>query len=162
MTTCQKTKETAQQFLLRVLDARNKVFFDTQEEKSHDEYSAQLVQNMFLKTVEVYVTPHENESETKTLPAEVRELKSEFAKLKRNFAGKRLQQAPCFKKNRGRGRGQYQDQGYYHRQSDCQQCQAYGMGNNCQHCFNCRGIDHFRAQCTVQENSQQLFQGDEE
>ena len=107
-------------------------------------------------------TTHENESETKTLSAEVRELRSELAELKRNFAGKRMQQAPRFQKNRGRGRGQYQGQGYYRRQSGCRQCQANGIGNTCQHCFNCRGIDHFRAQCPVQENSQRLFQGGEE
>ena len=52
MTTTQASKETAQQFLLRALDARNKVFFATQEEKSSDEYPTQLVQNAFLKTVE--------------------------------------------------------------------------------------------------------------
>ena len=236
VTTCQKTKETAQQFLLRALDARNKVFFATQEEKSHDEYSTQLVQNTFLKTVETGLrdeslvtnlrpflrqggvtdeelmkhlndlatvqaerkaksfsapaerqqaaaanaasvdsetvkpqkpkiqkqTTHENESETKTLFAEVRELRSELAELKRNFDGKRLQQAPRFQKSRGRGRGQYQGQGYYRRKSGCRQCQANGIGNTCQHCFDCGGIDHFRAQCPVQENSQRLFQGGEE
>ena len=44
VTTAQSSKETAQQFLLRALDARNKVFFATQEEKSSDEYPTQLVQ----------------------------------------------------------------------------------------------------------------------
>ena len=52
VTTTQTSKEIAQQFLLRALDARNKVFFATQEEKSSDEYPTQLVQNTFLKTVE--------------------------------------------------------------------------------------------------------------
>lgn len=46
-----KAQKDRQQFLLRALDARNKVFFATQVEKSHDEYSTQLVQNTFLKTV---------------------------------------------------------------------------------------------------------------
>ena len=48
-------------------------------------------------------TTHENESETKTLFAEVRELRSELAELKRNFAGKRTQQAPRFQKTEGEG-----------------------------------------------------------
>ena len=52
VTTSQKPRETPQQFLLRALDARNKVFFASHEEKSVDEYSKQLVQNTFLKTVE--------------------------------------------------------------------------------------------------------------
>eukprot|EP00794_Sanderia_malayensis_P014654 gene14654-16172_t len=55
VTNCQKPKETPQQFLLRAMDARNKVFFASTEEKSEEksaEYSKQLVQNTFLKTVE--------------------------------------------------------------------------------------------------------------
>ena len=52
VTITQTSKEAMQQFLLRALDARNKVFFATQEEKSVDKYPTQLVQNTVLKTAE--------------------------------------------------------------------------------------------------------------
>ena len=50
--TCQQPKESAQQFLLRLLDFRNKVIFASQEEESQFEYSLKLVQNTFLKSLE--------------------------------------------------------------------------------------------------------------
>ena len=228
VTTNQMQKETAQQFLLRALDARNKVSFANQEEKSSNEYPTQLVQNTFLKTVETglrdeslvtnlrpflrqggitdedlmknlndlatvqaerkaksfsatacpravaanvacvdsdSVTPltkkhlkyRENETDTKALSAEVRELKSELAELKRTFIGNRVQQAPRFYKHRGQGRGQNHGQRYNRRQIGCRQCQSTGMGNTCQHCFKRGDINHFHAQCRLQENSQRLF-----
>ena len=49
--TCQQPKESIQQFLLRLLDFRNKVIFASQEE-SQFEYSLKLVQNTFLKSLE--------------------------------------------------------------------------------------------------------------
>ena len=49
--TCQQPKESAQQFLLRLLDFRNKVIFASQEEESQFEYSLKLVQNTFLKSL---------------------------------------------------------------------------------------------------------------
>ena len=52
VTTCQGPRESAQQFLLKILDARNKVYFATQEENTHAEYSAALVQKSFLKAFE--------------------------------------------------------------------------------------------------------------
>ena len=52
VTTCQGPRETAQQFLLKILDARNKVYFATQEENTQAEYSAALVQKSFLKSFE--------------------------------------------------------------------------------------------------------------
>ena len=52
VTTCQQPKESAQQFLLRLLDSRNKVLFASQEEGSQFEYSQKLVQNMFIKLLE--------------------------------------------------------------------------------------------------------------
>ncbi len=47
--TCQGSKETPQQYLLRALDARNKVLFAGKEEGNGQDYSHQLVQNAFLK-----------------------------------------------------------------------------------------------------------------
>ena len=235
VTTTQTSKETAQQFLLRALDARNKVFFATQEEKSSDEYPTQLVQNTFLKTVETglrdeslvtnlrpflrqggitdeelmkhlndlatvqaerkaksFSAPahpraaaanaecidpelplkntknqrqRENDCITKTLSAEVKELKSELEELKQNFVGK-CPNPPRFQNNRGQGRRQYQRYGQYQRYSrreiGCPQCRSIGKGNTCQHCFKCGDINHFQAQCPLQENFQRLFQGDEE
>ena len=52
LTTCQGTKETAQQYLLRALDARNKVLFASKEEDNGQDYSHFLVQNAFLKAFE--------------------------------------------------------------------------------------------------------------
>ena len=52
LTTCQGTKETAQQYLLRALDARNKVLFASKEEDNGHDYSQLLVQNAFLKAFE--------------------------------------------------------------------------------------------------------------
>ncbi len=52
VTHCQAPTETAQQFLLRTLDARNKVLFATQEENVQAEYTNQLVQKSFLKSFE--------------------------------------------------------------------------------------------------------------
>eukprot|EP00794_Sanderia_malayensis_P002016 gene2016-2293_t len=52
VTSSQEPKETPEQFLLRALDACNKVLFGAQEETSQGAYSQQLVQNTFLKTVE--------------------------------------------------------------------------------------------------------------
>ena len=52
VTTVQEPKETAQQFLLRLLDARNRVFFASKEECAESEYSSQLVENSFLKAFE--------------------------------------------------------------------------------------------------------------
>ena len=52
VTTCQQPKESAQQFLLRLLDSRNKVLFASQEEGSQFEYSQKLVQNTFIKSLE--------------------------------------------------------------------------------------------------------------
>ena len=50
--TCQQPKESAQRFLLRLLDFCNKVIFASQEEESQFEYSLKLVQNTFLKSLE--------------------------------------------------------------------------------------------------------------
>ena len=52
VTTCQQPKESAQQFLLRLLDSRNKVLFASQEEGSLFEYSQKLEQNTFIKSLE--------------------------------------------------------------------------------------------------------------
>ena len=52
VTTCQQPKESAQQFLLRLLDYHNKVLFASQEEGSQFEYSQKVVQNMFIKSLE--------------------------------------------------------------------------------------------------------------
>ena len=52
VTMCQQPKESAQQFLLRLLDSRNKVLFASQEEGSQFEYSQKLVQNTFIKSLE--------------------------------------------------------------------------------------------------------------
>ena len=52
VTTCQQPKESAQQFLLRLLDSRNKVLFASLEEGSQFEYSQKLVQNTFIKSLE--------------------------------------------------------------------------------------------------------------
>ena len=52
VTTCQQPKESAQQFLLRLLDSRNKVLFASQEEGSQFEYSQKLVRNTFIKSLE--------------------------------------------------------------------------------------------------------------
>ena len=50
--TCQQPKESAQQFLIRLLDCRNKVLCALKEEGSQFEYSLKLVQNTFLKSLE--------------------------------------------------------------------------------------------------------------
>ena len=52
VTTVQGQKETAQQFLLRMLGARNKVLFAAHEESAEDEYSHQLVSKSFFKALE--------------------------------------------------------------------------------------------------------------
>ena len=52
VTTCQQPKESAEQFLLRLLDSRNKVLFASQEKGSQFEYSQKLVQNTFIKSLE--------------------------------------------------------------------------------------------------------------
>ena len=49
---CQQPKESAQQFLLRLLDSRNKVSFASQQEGSQFEYSQKLMQNTFIKSLE--------------------------------------------------------------------------------------------------------------
>ena len=43
--TCQQPKETAEQFLIRLLDYQNKVLFASKEEGLQFEYSLKLVQN---------------------------------------------------------------------------------------------------------------------
>ena len=50
---CQQPKESAQQFLLRLLNFRNKVIFASQEEELQFENSLKLVQNTFLKSLEM-------------------------------------------------------------------------------------------------------------
>ena len=50
--TCQQPKESAQQFLLCLLDFHNKVILASQDEESQFEYSLKLVQNIFLKSLE--------------------------------------------------------------------------------------------------------------
>ena len=52
VTTVQEPKETAQQFLLRLLDSRNRVSFASKEENAESEYSSQLVEKSFLKAFE--------------------------------------------------------------------------------------------------------------
>ena len=52
VTAIQDPKETAQQFLLHLLDARNRVFFAAKEERAEGEYSSQLVEKSFLKAFE--------------------------------------------------------------------------------------------------------------
>ena len=47
VTAIQDPKETEQQFLLRLLDARNRVFFTSKEERVEAEYSTQLVEKSF-------------------------------------------------------------------------------------------------------------------
>ena len=49
---CQKPKESVQQFLLRIMDARNKVVFDSKEADTDFNYGSQLIQNTFLKALE--------------------------------------------------------------------------------------------------------------
>ncbi len=250
VTSTQKPKETPQQFVLRALDARNKVFFASQEEKCANEYSSQLVQNTFLKTVETglrdeslitnlrpilktsgvtdeelmknineltttqaerkakgnlstdrqkiaaaqaefLVTNPEKDKPPKIqqtqkaekvqnsttnlqqqLEAQVQELKSELASLRRSFQGPSRYQpetptlGPRFQnyrgRGRGRGRGQFQTR---FQQYGCRACQAGGFGNTCQHCFKCGNIGHVRSQCPTNEqpgNANRLLQGGEE
>ena len=52
VTAIQDQKETAQQFLLRLLDARNRVVFASKEDGVESEYSSQLVEKSFLKAFE--------------------------------------------------------------------------------------------------------------
>ena len=52
VTTVQEPRETAQQFLLRLLDSRNRVSFTSKEENAESEYSSQLVEKSFLKAFE--------------------------------------------------------------------------------------------------------------
>ncbi len=47
----QRSKETPQSFLIRVLDLRQKIIFASQEDESGLKYDPALVQNMFLHTV---------------------------------------------------------------------------------------------------------------
>ena len=49
---CQKPKESVQQFLLRIMDARNKVVFASKEADTDFNYCCQLIQNTFLKALE--------------------------------------------------------------------------------------------------------------
>jgi hypothetical protein len=51
-TMCQKPKESVQQFLLRIMDARNKVVFAGKEADTDFNYGSQLIQNTFLKAFE--------------------------------------------------------------------------------------------------------------
>ena len=51
-TMCQKPKESVQQFLLRIMDARNKVVFASKEADTDFIYGSQLIQNTFLKALE--------------------------------------------------------------------------------------------------------------
>ncbi|KAI2647357.1 Chaperone protein ClpB [Labeo rohita] len=51
MSEVQDSKETPQNFLIRVLDLRQKILFATQEAESSLKYDPILVQNMFLHTV---------------------------------------------------------------------------------------------------------------
>ena len=51
-TMCQKPKESVQQFLLRIMDARNKVIFASKEADTDFSYGSELVQNTFLKALE--------------------------------------------------------------------------------------------------------------
>ena len=53
------TQESAQQFLLRLLDSRNKVLFASQEEGSQFDYSQKLVQNTFIKSLETSLRDEE-------------------------------------------------------------------------------------------------------
>ena len=52
LTTCQGPKETSQQFVLRLLDARSKALFPSKEEGNQQEYGTHLDQNVFLKALE--------------------------------------------------------------------------------------------------------------
>ena len=52
VTAIQDPKETMQQFLLNLLNARNRVFFAAKEERVEGEYSSQLVEKFFLKAFE--------------------------------------------------------------------------------------------------------------
>lgn len=243
VTASQEQKETPQQFLLRALDARNKVFFAAHEESSQGEYSQQLVQNTFLKTMETglrdenLVTnfrpflrppgltdealmqnlnelatkqaerkakivfsaerqraakanaasvtendqpqgspstrkkqPGGTENETKQLFAEIKELKTNLADLKRSIDGSnQVAPTPPRFQNRGQGRGRgrynYRNTGY--RSRGCRDCRSNGWGDSCRHCFKCGESGHLRSQCptTVQNqegNAQRLFQGGEE
>ena len=101
--TCQQPKESAQQFLLRLLDFRNKVIFASQEEESLFEKSLKLVQNTFLKSLETglrdegMVTnlgPHLNFAEVsdEELMKVVNELASKQAERKMKIAVSASQQ----------------------------------------------------------------------
>ena len=59
VTTIQEPKETAQQFLLRLLDARNRIFFASKGERAESEYSSQLVENSFLKAKSIDLHPND-------------------------------------------------------------------------------------------------------
>ena len=52
VTAIQDPKGTVQQFLLRLLDACNRVFFASKEERVEAEYSTQQVEKSFLKDFE--------------------------------------------------------------------------------------------------------------
>ena len=243
VTTSQETKETPQQFLLRALDARNKVLFAAQEENSQGEYTKQLVQNTFLKTMETGLrdenlvtnfrpflrppglsdealmknlnelankqaerkakvisssdrqraakvfmtgTPENdivsdlssakerragsNTNENMKLYAEVKELKTHLADLKRSV--EENQQAsyrpPRFQaRDQGKGRGRHNFRGPSYRPLGCQTCRKNGRDEFCDHCFKCGQSGHFRSQCNspVQSregNAQRLFQGGRE
>ena len=49
---CQKPKEDVQQFLLRSMDARNRVIFASKEADTDFSYGGSLIQGTFLKALE--------------------------------------------------------------------------------------------------------------
>ena len=102
VTTCQQPKESAQ-FLLRLLDSRNKLMFASQEEGSQFEYSQKLVQNTFIKSLEtglrdealvtnLHPTLQGTEVSNESLMRIVNDLASKQAEQKLNMASAAGQQ----------------------------------------------------------------------
>ena len=99
-TVCQQSNESPQQFLLRVLDLRNKVNFVSQESNCEFNYGLSLIQKTFVKSFEtglhddilassLRVTLHNPGLTDEELMKQVNELASQQAERKTKLATER-------------------------------------------------------------------------
>jgi hypothetical protein len=162
----QQPKETAQQFLLRALDLRNKVGFASKESDCEVRYDESLIHKTFIKSFEtglrddVLPASLRQILRSSTLTDEdlmrhVNELASDHAERQSKLSsGRRFAIVNSCEVDPGRNdhkeryrREQANFGGNTRDKIGCEACKKRVLGDSCRHCFACGEYGHIASEC---------------